>query len=240
MKKGYILSAIVFLILLISYQLQMAKSTPTPRPRRKETVASIEKRYTKAVLSRLQSNLSACGLKELPQKICLVAIKDQQELEVYCRISNKWKLFKSYPFTGYSGELGPKLQQGDRQIPEGVYKISSLNPNSSYHLSAKVNYPNAFDKKMGKKDGRTSLGGDIFIHGEDVTIGCIPIGNEAIEELFILLARARKKGVTIVITPRDFRKGAFPPELSHISWEEELYDQIKKELEKIPFDNSAL
>jgi len=62
-------------------------------------------------------------------------------------------MIKSYPFTGFSGGLGPKLREGDGQIPEGVYAIEYLNPNSQFHLSVKLDYPNVFDKAKGRADG---------------------------------------------------------------------------------------
>jgi murein L,D-transpeptidase YafK len=70
-----------------------------------------------------------------------------------------------------SGKAGPKLREGDGQVPEGIYRIDGLNPNSSYHLSLKLNYPNDFDLEQARTEGRTELGGDIFIHGKAVSIG---------------------------------------------------------------------
>ena len=86
------------------------------------------------------------------------------------------------------GASGPKIQRGDKQVPEGVYGISYLNPNSAYHLSLGVNYPNAFDREMAAKDGRKNLGGDIMIHGKNVSSGCLAVGDEPAEELFVLAA----------------------------------------------------
>ena len=103
-------------------------------------------------------------------------------LEVWGRLkSSELELFKRYSFTGFSGGSGPKLREGDGQIPEGIYAIEYLNPNSQFHLSMKLNYPNTFDKAKGKADGRDRLGFDIFIHGGSATIGCIPIWDAGIE-----------------------------------------------------------
>ena len=68
-----------------------------------------------------------------------------------------------YPIRAASGALGPKLREGDRQVPEGVYDIESLNPNSRFHVALRVGYPNAFDRQMAGREGRTALGGDIMI-----------------------------------------------------------------------------
>ena len=109
----------------------------------------------------------------------------------------------TYSFTGFSGVLGPKIKEGDGQIPEGVYKLDYLNPNSSYHLSMKISYPNNFDKLAAMSEGRRNLGADIFIHGKDDTIGCIPIGDENIEKLFQLVLPLRQEN-EFVISPNEF------------------------------------
>ncbi len=163
----------------------------------------------------------------------LVAVKDARVLELWARKPGAERgRLRAYPFTAYSGGLGPKLREGDGQIPEGVYGIQYLNPNSRHHLSIKVDYPNAFDRARAKDDGRTRLGGDIFIHGKAVTIGCIPLGDAAIEELFYFVAVAGKAKVRAVIMPVDFRRGEAAPEFAGIAWEAELYAAIRAELEK--------
>ena len=82
-----------------------------------------------------------------------------------------------------SGRLGPKLKEGDRQVPEGLYRVESLNPNSRYHLSLRVNYPNEQDKSYGRLDGRNNLGTDIMIHGKDCSIGCLAMGDPSCDFL---------------------------------------------------------
>src|SRR5436190_607476 len=80
-----------------------------------------------------------------------------------------WRFVREYPVMAASGGRGPKLREGDGQVPEGMYTIDWLNPNSSYHLSMHVDYPNAFDRAHAADDGRTALGGAIMIHGRDVS-----------------------------------------------------------------------
>lgn len=204
----------------------------------RETVESVASQIQTEVWSRLQPNLNAAGYKQgYPHKIILVAFKEQQQLQVYANDNNEIKLIKEYPFTAYSGQLGPKLQQGDRQIPEGIYQVAYLNPNSSYHLSIKVNYPNAFDKAKTKFSNDADMGGDIFIHGKAATIGCIPIGDQAIEEVFMLTKHAFNRGVKVIISPRDFRVNPNYPEIKAIDWENELYQQISKELATLPLSD---
>ena len=90
-----------------------------------------------------------------------------------------------------SGILGPKRKEGDLQVPEGFYYVNGFNPNSQYHLSLKINYPNASDKILSDKK---TPGGEIFIHGKCVSIGCVPLTDEKINELYILAVEATNNG----------------------------------------------
>ncbi len=105
--------------------------------------------------------------------------------------SNTFSLFKTYPVCALAGSLGPKRVQGDYQVPEGFYYINEFNPYSSYYLSLGLNYPNASDRILSDS---LKPGGDIYIHGSCVTVGCIPITDQQIDELYILAAYARDAG----------------------------------------------
>jgi len=198
----------------------------------KETKKSIEEKIGNSALGRLQPNLTAAGFEDLPKEMALVAIKTDQILELWGKKESKWALIKTYPFTAFSGKLGPKLKEGDKQIPEGIYKIEYLNPNSLFYLSMKVSYPNDFDRAMAAEEGRTDLGTDIFIHGKDMTFGCIPIGDEAIEEVFLLASKTLQHEIMVVISPVDFRKNVNFPEIQEVDWDQELYSNIKEALER--------
>jgi len=201
----------------------------------KETVETRIEQIEEKVWNRLQNNLSLAGYKmDYPKEIILVAFKEEQILQVYAKDYNGIRIIKEYPFTAYSGKLGPKLKEGDRQIPEGIYNVEYLNPNSSYYLSIKVSYPNDFDKSKTELTNITELGGDIFIHGKAVTIGCIPIGDEAIEEVFVLTQKAITNNIKVIISPRDFRTNPSYPEIDEINWENELYNKIEDELKTLP------
>ena len=143
-------------------------------------------------------------------------------------------LIRTYPVLAASGRLGPKLKEGDRQVPEGLYRIESLNPNSMFHLSLRVNYPNEFDRRQASRESRTNLGGDIMIHGSNASIGCLAMGDEAAEDLFILAAETGIDKITVLLSPVDFRKRAMP-EVTHPlpEWTDVLYEQIKQELSKL-------
>lgn len=158
-------------------------------------------------------------------KLRIFVFKQERKLEVN---APGWQRALVYPMTNFSGKLGPKLKEGDGQIPEGVYGIEYLNPNSRFHLSLKVSYPNEADRRRAKMDGRTDLGGDIMIHGKNLTIGCVPIGDEAIEDLFYLVDAVGIKNVSVVMAPYDMRNGRISElEDSSVSW----YDELCREIE---------
>ncbi len=119
--------------------------------------------------------------------------KKEEELEVWVRSkeNDNYILLRQYRFCSNSGTLGPKRKRGDLQIPEGFYHISHFNPWSNFYLSLGLNYPNASDKILGD---RVNPGGDIFIHGDCVTIGCVPITDDKIKELYILAVEAKAAG----------------------------------------------
>ena len=125
--------------------------------------------------------------------IFIRSFKNEDKLEVWGKnkSDDKFVLLKTYEVCAKSGLLGPKMKQGDGQVPEGVYNINRFNPTSTYYLSLGLNYPNAADKKRSKaKD----LGGDIFIHGKCVTIGCLPLTDEWIEEVYLFAVCAKSAG----------------------------------------------
>lgn len=176
----------------------------------------------------IQSYVRNAGLTEWPSNLTFLAFKEEQKLEVWTYHNSEYKHLHTYDILANRGKAGPKLKEGDRQIPEGLYNIIGFNPNSSYTLSMKLNYPNQFDKEKAELEQRTNLGGDIFIHGKAVSIGCIAIGDEAIRELFLLVYEVGKDNVKVIISPNDLRVES-PPEID-TPWAEELYNQIKEAL----------
>jgi murein L,D-transpeptidase YafK len=157
----------------------------------------------------LRERFAALSLAWPPRALFLRSLKREALLEVYAGASADAPLqwVRSYPVCAASGVLGPKRRQGDLQVPEGFYAISQLNPTSSYHLSLRVDYPNARDRAAraaATPKGATlvDLGGDIMVHGNCVTIGCIPIEDEPIEEVYLMVEGAKAKGaVPIHIFP---------------------------------------
>lgn len=132
------------------------------------------------------------GVPFPPNRLLLRAMKLERQLEVWAGPnSGPLKKLKTYEFSAYSGSLGPKRRKGDRQIPEGFYGISQFNPQSKFWLSLRVDYPNASDRILSDQE---HPGGDIFIHGGNKSIGCIPITDDGINEVYILAARTVDAG----------------------------------------------
>jgi len=160
-----------------------------------------------------------------PKQLLLIIYKTEQILEVWTQAAHNsaFKKLCQYSMTDYSGTIGPKRKSGDRQIPEGFYYIERYNPKSNFYLSLGINYPNKSDKI---KSGSSNPGGDIFIHGSNVTIGCIPIGDDAIKELYLMALDTNtnsQKPVPVYI---------YPCKMS--------VDKIKNTLEKSMNKDSAL
>ncbi len=141
----------------------------------------------------LKKQFEEAGLTWPAKQLYLRSFKYDSQMEVWVRNSSQdvFKLFKTYKICALSGSLGPKRMEGDYQVPEGFYYINELNPNSKYHLSLGINYPNAADRVNSES---INPGGEIFIHGSCATIGCIPIQNDQVEELYVLSAYAQERG----------------------------------------------
>lgn len=134
------------------------------------------------------------GSEYPPRRVLLRAFKQERELELWAGgASGPLRLLRTYPICASSGTLGEKTRAGDGQVPEGFYEIAGFNPASSFHLSLRVSYPNARDKLL------RHTGGDIFIHGNCVTIGCIPIEDGPIEELYVIASDARAAGARLPV-----------------------------------------
>lgn len=157
--------------------------------------------------SDLSKLLDAKGVNPNKFKLFIRVFKAEQRLETWVTDfeNEHFVLLKTYKIAASSGELGPKRKQGDYQVPEGFYHIDRYNPTSSFYLSLGVNYPNESDRILGKKN----LGGDIFIHGSDVTIGCVPLTDDKIKEVYALAVQAKHSGQTKVyvhVFPFDLAK----------------------------------
>jgi murein L,D-transpeptidase YafK len=138
---------------------------------------------------KLKEDLAKKGLK-LGDPIFIRIFKQPAQLEIWIRKDNSYERFRVYEICKFSGDLGPKLKEGDGQAPEGVYHVGpvQLNPYSRFHLSFNLGYPNAFDAHHGR------TGSALMVHGNCVSIGCYAMGDAAIEEIWTMCARALEAG----------------------------------------------
>lgn len=145
------------------------------------------------VSSRVAAMFEAAGLA-YPSDVLFRVFKAERIFEVWAldAASGRYELVRNYPVCAVSGHLGPKTRRGDAQVPEGFYTIDLFNPWSRFHLSMRVSYPNESDRARGRFDNR--LGGDIFVHGGCATIGCVPVTDDVIEELYVMAVDARGNG----------------------------------------------
>ena len=141
----------------------------------------------------LQRQFKTRGLIWPAKYVYIRSFKYDSQLEVWVKNDRKeaYKLFKSYKVCALAGTMGPKRMEGDYQVPEGFYYINEFNPRSTYHLSLGLNYPNLSDKILSDHD---NPGGEIYIHGSCVTVGCIPLTDPMIEELYVITAHAKDQG----------------------------------------------
>jgi murein L,D-transpeptidase YafK len=186
MKRIYFFLPLIVLLLSLTSD-DTFKVAQKKYSRVKEAYTSKEK--------EIKTLLEAKGITAGNLQIFIRAFKKEQELEIWGKnkTDKQYQLISSYSICASSGSLGPKRRAGDRQVPEGFYSIDRFNPQSSFHLSLGVSYPNESDMVLADKNA----GGDIFIHGSCVTIGCMPMTDEKIKEIYILAVEAKNNGTKL-------------------------------------------
>jgi murein L,D-transpeptidase YafK len=145
------------------------------------------------VASRLAGMFERAGVP-YPTDVLFRVFKKERVFEVwgFDPLTERYLHVRDYAVCAVSGHLGPKTRRGDLQVPEGFYSIDLFNPRSRFHLSMRVSYPNQADLARGRFDDE--MGGDIFVHGGCATIGCVPVTDRVIEELYVLAVDARGNG----------------------------------------------
>lgn len=148
----------------------------------------------------LLNKLNEANIPKEKLNILLVAYKNEDLLALYVKPANedKYKLLENYNICARSGTLGPKKKEGDKQVPEGFYHIDRFNPKSLFYLSLGINYPNTYDLQKGY------TGSDIFIHGKCETVGCLPMTDDKIKEIFIYASwakEAKQQQIPVYIFP---------------------------------------
>jgi murein L,D-transpeptidase YafK len=140
-------------------------------------------------LARLDTRLAAKGLS-LGDPVFIRIFKLDSELELWIKKDGRFVRFATYPICLWSGRLGPKLKEGDRQAPEGFYTVDSdaLNPNSRMHRSFNLGFPNAFDQAHGR------TGSFLMVHGGCASVGCYAVTDPVVDEIWRLVTAALDKG----------------------------------------------
>jgi len=194
----------------------------------------------------LKRRATSLGLEWPIKQVYIRSFKYDSQLEVWARNSSNepYKLFKTYKVCAMAGSLGPKRIEGDYQVPEGCYYITEFNPKSEYNMSLKLNYPNESDKMLSDS---LRPGGGIYIHGSCITVGCIPIMDEQIAELYVIAASAKSSGedfIPVHIFPIRYNNKTSVEYLTKVSRGDsdlqkfavkmkEIYDYFEKE-KKLP------
>lgn len=195
MNRKFLLLRIFCLNLLLS-QLVMAQTGLSKK----------EQQAFRKHEKQLKHQFAEAKLTWPAKQMYIRSFKQEGQLEIWLRHlpSEPFVLFKTYQVCALSGKLGPKRKEGDLQVPEGLYYINEFNPNSDYHFSLGINYPNQSDLFFADPQ---SPGSEIYIHGKCATVGCIPILNNPIEELYVLASTIHQHGqdyIPVHIFPINF------------------------------------
>lgn len=206
------------------------------------SVDEVLKTYGTTVRAKLNPIFSAANVSYPPTKMTWICLKQEKVLLLFAPDkSGVQKQVLGYPIIGASGGAGPKLKEGDLQVPEGFYSLPSFHPNVIAHLAMDVNYPNEEDRAHAKKEHRKNLGCDILIHGSRWSTGCLAMGNEPIEEMFVLAYDTGIKNISLIFAPCnlanqkpviDFQKQP--------AWLPALYKRISAAQKSFPIDVSKV
>jgi len=205
--KKLIAGSLLLASIFIAQHLQAQTSVSTihfiDNQRSIPRINEVMKRKEDTLMKQFQEK----GLVWPANYIYIRSFKYDSEMEIWVKNKKeeKYKLFKTYKVCALAGTLGPKRMAGDYQVPEGVYCIDEFNPRSQYHLSLGLNYPNASDRLL---SDLSQPGNEIYIHGSCVTVGCIPLTDDKIEEVYILAAHAKDQGedfIPVHIFPVNFK-----------------------------------
>lgn len=188
-----------------------------------------------AAEERLRPRCTSTGVSFPPRQVTLLVFKDRKRMEVHVRDDAvAWRCLMELPILAASGSPGPKLREGDLQVPEGIYGIEALNPNSLFHVALRLNYPNRADQERARSDGRNDLGGDIMIHGAAASVGCLAMGDQAAEDLFILALSCGLDQMRVLIAPTDPRCSQLTPGPRDPAWVVTLYKELTREMAAFP------
>lgn len=227
-RSAYRSAFLGFIASILPYQTEAM----APKRNWDQAIDHAVQRYGLRTEPELKKYFQKAHVSYPPKDIALLAFKKEKHLELWAKdTQSHWHYIRTYPLTASSGRLGPKLREHDRQIPEGVYRLTMFNPYSQMHLSMQINYPNQFDRLHALRDGRTQLGGDIFLHGKNLSVGCLAIGDKAIDQIFTLVRRVGLAHTKVIIAPNDLRvQKPLTSRIAQPHWIDDLYHQISTEL----------
>lgn len=232
---GILLVAVITLIApsraIVTILIAKAMEKVETQVAKRRTVDDVVTIYGDAARTRLKPSFKKAKVPYPPEKVTFLGLKEEKLLIVYANTSDGgMKEVLRYPILAASGVAGPKLKQGDCQVPEGFYKIEAFQPNSRYHLALRVSYPNDEDRIHGKQDKRTNLGGDIMIHGSECSVGCLAMGDTAIEELFVLASDCGRENIDVILAPCNLIEKDLIVADEQPKWVKPLYERLKTAL----------
>lgn len=157
----------------------------------------------------LREKFRAANVSYPAREVFFRVFKREGLVELWARgkSGEPFRLVSTYAVTAASGGPGPKRMEGDGQVPEGFYEIDRFNPKSLFHLSLGLNYPNAADRILGHPE---RPGYDIFLHGSAVSVGCVPVGNEAIEEIYVAALDSATRPIHVHLFPAKMNTPEWP------------------------------
>lgn len=201
-KSKFSIKALLTSVILIGVSLNFNSIAQAGLKTQQMGIKKVKSAYTEK-WEGLKSKLIANKIDPKNYEVLIRAFKTEKKLEIWVKNKTEktYTHLLDYDICSSSGDPGPKRQEGDGQVPEGYYSIDLFNPYSSYYLSMRVNYPNLSDVKKGKKP----LGGAIMIHGNCVTIGCIPITDDKIKELYILCLESKSQSNNVKVDSYPFK-----------------------------------
>lgn len=228
--------SILLALIFVGLEVSAKEKEPVKTPSIKDRIETFGDRSRKTIKPAFQAN----GIAYPPSKMTWIALKKEKVLLLFAPNKNgKFVQVLNYPILGTSGITGPKLKEGDKQIPEGFYRISGMRPKVIAHVGLDINYPNAEDRMHAKKERRKTLGGDIMIHGSYWSTGCLAMGNEAIEELFTLAHDTKYSNISVLFAPCDLTTKAVNIDFQkQPKWLPDLYKRLKKEMTHYPINES--
>lgn len=230
MKRLLVVAAFLGVMALGAWWLLRQPRSAADLPPKPRTLADALNAIEPTAEPRVRAFCKRAGLAYPPEQLIFIAYKKERRIDLLVPQDGKYRLVHSWPVLAASGGPGPKLREGDRQVPEGFYRFELLNPNSRFHLSLRVNYPNAEDIARGAAEGvpAQELGSDIMVHGGAVSIGCLAVGDPGVEEIFLLASRAGLENVEILIVPDE---GMTTQDVR--PWVRDLYARLRTRLQEL-------